>query len=301
MRVISFDVGIKNLAFCIFDVSNDNISIINWDVLNLIEETSNIDYKCNCKIIAKKRGEPEKICGNKAKYHKENDLFCEKHAKANSTKFIIPTKECSQNVIKKKKIEDLHNIIKKYNIPINNAKLKTDLLNIINDFFEKKCIKPIIQKRVNAGEVDLITIGKNLKNVLNNLNFIDTIDIVLIENQISPIANRMKTIQGMLAQYFIMKNSDINIDFISSSNKLKAFTSNKNEETNYAKNKKDGIIHCSQILQKNNCFTSYKDILNNHKKSDDLADCFLQGIWYLQKNKFILMENYIICGQLKNK
>ena len=47
------------------------------------------------------------------------------------------------------------------------------------------------------------------------------IDRVIIENQISPIANRMKTVQGMLSQYFLMSNDKLDIEFISSINKLK--------------------------------------------------------------------------------
>jgi hypothetical protein len=54
--------------------------------------------------------------------------------------------------------------------------------------------------------VDLITIGRNLSNQILNLKHLDNIDYVLIENQISPIANKMKTIQGMVAQLFIMRN-----------------------------------------------------------------------------------------------
>ena len=46
--------------------------------------------------------------------------------------------------------------------------------------------------------------GINLKK-MDELYKDDDIDTVIIENQISPIANRMKTLQGMIAQYFIMK------------------------------------------------------------------------------------------------
>ena len=45
---------------------------------------------------------------------------------------------------------------------------------------------------------------------------------VIIENQIGPLAIRMKTIQGMIVQYFIMSNLNVeHIEFISASNKLK--------------------------------------------------------------------------------
>jgi hypothetical protein len=114
----------------------------------------------------------------------------------------------------------------------------------------------------------------------------------------------MKTIQGMLAQYFIMihEHSDIYIEFISSANKLKGFVlpeepaqqpeepAQQPEEqkttTNYKKNKKNGIFICSQIIQQNEILQSWSSILNTPKK-DDLADCFLQGIWYLQNKKLI--------------
>ena len=84
------------------------------------------------------------------------------------------------------------------------------------------------EKKVTAGETDLLSIGKNLKIELNKLDTLDNIDVVFIENQISPIANRMKTIQGMLAQYFIMTNDNISIEFVSSSHKLKQFDKDKN-------------------------------------------------------------------------
>jgi hypothetical protein len=75
----------------------------------------------------------------------------------------------------------------------------------------------------------LVDIGKEINVQLSAilLKFDPNREIthIIIENQISPIANRMKTIQGMLSQYFIMKYEDrnITIDFISSFNKLKMF------------------------------------------------------------------------------
>ena len=131
-----------------------------------------------------------------------------------------------------------------------------------------------------------------------------------MENQISPIAGRMKTVQGMLAQYFIMKSpanseNSPSIEFISSANKLKDFTTQIPKSTpksalnedgivepkatdreKYKKHKTDSIFICSQFLKTNDNLSSWSNVLLTPKK-DDLADCFLQGIWYLKREKII--------------
>ena len=45
MKLISIDVGIKNLACCIFDISNNNYTITSWDIIDLCETTKE---KCIC-------------------------------------------------------------------------------------------------------------------------------------------------------------------------------------------------------------------------------------------------------------
>jgi len=289
MKIISFDVGIKNMAYCIFDISGSQISIDSWNVLNLIETESIEKVHCNCYNKAKNKKTPAKICGKIAKFSKENQTFCEKHAKTDEN-YIVPEKRFSPTQLKKAKNELLFNICKEFHIDISNNSLKTDILNQMFSFFNEKCLVPIqIKKTKTANQIDLIHIGKQMKIALNQIPRIEEITHVLIENQISPIANRMKTIQGMLAQYFIMKiENPIHIEFISSANKLRELSiessndDSKTQNAKYKEHKKDGIQLCSQYLEKNPRFHSWKYILET-KKKDDLADCFLQGMWYIHK------------------
>jgi len=308
MKLISFDVGIKNMAYCILckETKNEieNLTILDWNVLNLMDVEAPTQI-CSCVTPPKMKKSKNltntlsKSCTKLAKYQKNGQYYCDKHAKSN-TQYLLPTKQRTLTQLKKLKLPELFKLGQSHLCFIdveNPDKLKKgEMLEKVAGFFEKNCFEHIVVKKSKtAGDTDLIKIGKNMKTLLNQVLNIDEITHVIIENQISPIANRMKTIQGMLAQYFIMKNTDVEIDFVSSANKLKQFAhiikeeeEEKEKENNYKQHKLDGVYYCSRILQKNPCFESWKDALNT-KKKDDLADSFLQGIWYL-KSKNIIMN-----------
>jgi hypothetical protein len=61
----------------------------------------------------------------------------------------------------------------------------------------------------------------------------------------------------------------------------------------YQKNKKSGVYYTGLILDKNPTLHSWKTALLTRKR-DDLADCFLQGIWYMKHRGLITMEDYEI-------
>ena len=104
------------------------------------------------------------------------------------------------------------------------------------------------------------------------MNIYQPIDKVIIENQISPIANRMKTIQGMIAQYFIMKNNNISIEFVSSVNKLKDTSTvgdkkeEKEDKLKYGDRKKVGIKKCLEIITNEHNYKSWEDFFQNTPK-----------------------------------
>jgi hypothetical protein len=272
------DVGIKNLGICVLETTNTlpMYTIQHWERINLC----NNDVK-QCNYISNNIK-----CTKNAKYEKNDMLYCKCHAQ--KTEYKIPP----PSLIKYKRmtVNELLCIIDEYDISYskvnNKIPAKNILSNIIEIFLKDKvwdCIG--INK---CKDFSLIDVGIIIKEKLDCLD-LTNIDTILIENQISPIATRMNSIQGMITQYFIMKNIH-NIQYISAINKLKPFIEKK---TTYNERKKLCIDITLNILEINRNENNIKwlDIFKQSKKQDDMADSLLQGLWYLDSiNKISIKE-----------
>ena len=84
----------------------------------------------------------------------------------------------------------------------------------------------------------------------------------------------------MIMQHFI-ENGSTNIKEISPSNKLKEFTTKK---TTYKERKFLSIKVTREIMVSENYMNKWIEHFNTHKKKDDLADAFLQGLWFIKNN-----------------
>lgn len=82
-KVIAWDIGLKNLSYCILEKGGDgpltkhNYSVIDWEVIDLYPE-DNKNYKC--KSLTKKNS----ICGKQAKYYYKDNFYCKKHSSKDS-------------------------------------------------------------------------------------------------------------------------------------------------------------------------------------------------------------------------
>lgn len=343
-RLISFDIGIRNLAYCVFSVDTSvrsvdlSYSIVAWDVLDIsvsresekkeIQEKESIAGFCSCFLQSKKKDKTKESCKKKPKYQNVSgtgtrELFCEKHAKEAQEKkhYYLPNKEFQTAFLKKQKVDFLVEFERKYGFLSEEKKeKKEDRVERIVKWVQENTLIFLVdpgKKKEKKKEIGLVEIGRNMADHLMAIpETMQEMGTVLIENQISPIANKMKTIQGMLAQIYILHGVE-NIEFVSSSNKLRGFSSpsleekeptkeekeptkeekdpegtnkdaegtNKVKNPNYKQHKKDGIAFCKQLLETRG-ETEWKTFFETYpKKQDDLADAFLQGIWFLNKKK----------------
>lgn len=293
--VCSWDVGIKNLAFCTIKYHDEDIEILDWDIINLIEDEIN---KCSETIKTKKT---TKQCKCNAKYFYFNGekkiYLCGKHkgsyifdsSKVEKQFIDIDTTEKCQHK-KKDKFCSSKGKCTVNNQVLCNVHKKQYLNNELKKYKLQKC------KKVLAYGNSIEFLSKNIATKVKQRLDITNVDKIVIENQPSMKNPRIKTVACFLYQHLVEhglvnQNSKVSsVDFMSPSNKLKIGTGKTVEMLSRGKKSSDiyditktlAIKYTQAIIAQ----PTQEKFLVKHTKKDDLADAFLQGIYYLFfKNK----------------
>ena len=244
VKVLSFDVGIKNLAYCILSYNDSKFKIYDWGIINLTEDI--VDSNNNSNV------ETEFILNYKKMGIKELKKYMEKYGlnvKGKKKELIT----ISENFLKSKKLLKL-------------KKCKEMKLSDIGKILYKN-----LDKYPHFNDIDYILIENQpvLKNptmksiqimifsyfILNN--FVDNQDNNISDILLISAKNKLKVYDGPdLSDNYKINNS-------------------------YALTKKLAIKYCEYMIKDDK---EKLDFFLNHSKKDDLADSFLQGAYYLKKN-----------------
>lgn len=273
-KVLSFDVGIKNLAFCIIEkkITTDEFKILTWGIINLSGPTVKCDF-----II--RGGKPCESSARSQIYHKDKVLISNKetiHCCDGHVNKLIPT------IVKLKKEKHQCNVIgctdgATYHLTNTEFYWCTSHYNKIG----KKVAKGIKTKKIhikNANRESMDNLCTRMYTQFDSHPTFLTVDEILIENQPSMTNPTMKTVASFVFSYFILKKAGSSIKgvyFISPSNKLKVLE-DKKVERSYKMTKKLGIKYCSALIEEED-----KTFLAKFRKKDDMCDAFLQGFQYL--------------------
>jgi len=280
-KILSFDVGIKNLAYCILHKKDDHVKVLDWNIINLVDDRDLCQFELRNK----------KICGKIARFISPHNNQKYTTCKAHSLKYVPEINKLEEsNSFKcnhlKCKNPACVMVANKEDLAFCD-KHEKDTKKIISQFKPKKLLGQ------NCSQQPIQELSTKLFSKLDaNKEFLN-VEEVLIENQPSLKNPNMKTIATLLYSYFIFrgiidrpitKSPLIYVKFISPSNKLKVNKKITDERLNEAKDKKEeyditkglGLIYCQTLINDDE-----KKYLDTHSKKDDLCDAYLQGFRYL--------------------
>lgn len=302
MKIVSWDIGIKHLAYCIMDYEKENNkwNIYHWGNINLLEEDmlscSGVFKKTKLKCDKPARyqfmvnGKTIGLCGLHKRQHKDiaQDHNYTQFQSAKSLTEVLPCQfyqKVKKSACNKKSMWYTEVDGKKCGYCTSHKKS-----------YEKKekkevSLKPF--KKPTCKSVSVHEIKIRLVRALDKIPALLEVDKVIIENQ--PTKNTtMKLIADDLYTWFLIKGivdkGTINeIKFYSASNKLKVDKDNtakvlskaENKEEQYTLTKKLGVQYSKQLLANDEKNLKIIEDYEKNDKADDICDAFLQGLTYL--------------------
>jgi len=293
-KILSFDVGIIHLAYCLLSKKEDTNGKLSWEITDwaIIDLADRESHKCN-------------DCGKTASLTQKNKYYCKVHSKKLMT---VPFAfEDYFKPLEKKQINGctfVHNEIK--------CDKNCTYLDISNNSFcgthAKKSYQNLIMemkllkiKKTTVASLDFDETRLKLVMELEKRKHLLEANVVVIENQPSFKNPRMKSISGIIYDYYMIrglvdkavtKSTITKVKFMSPSNKIKLATDGETQQI--VKLKADSESSKAYKLTKSLAVKYTQEMVkhlpywlndfNSHKKKDDLADAFLQGAYYFEMN-----------------
>jgi len=253
MKVISFDVGLRNLAYCVLEgTSRADVTIVDWNIIDVLGEQAGVGAARCFKCTAAARYE----------HASEGTFACSKHT---PKKKEVVTKAA----LGKKSPIELLGEIERLGLRTTATK-KPELVKLLYNHARQNTWKKCVASSTQGSVMDMSP--ALVKSLDARLSSWTGADAVCIENQPE---RRMYAVQAMLQMYFTMRG--IKSSGISATHKLSNIVTVDDVVHTYKGRKKTGITHAYALVPAVN-----QEHFKKHPKKDDLADSFLQGLWFLE-------------------
>lgn len=251
--------------------------------------------------------------------HNAPAALCAKHAKQVHEDATIPFLFCNSDWVgsnyKKMKVGDMRGALARaYKSSEEHCRQvaslsKTVLVERMAEFTAAHCMQPLNPTRskthlragsVNGRTVHLTVVVRRIIEqftaaFVHSGEFSDqdvNVTSVLIENQIGPKANRMMAIQSAVSMYFMMQFPQAVVHSLSSRHKLAVASlvaPPVHANTTHGDRKQTSEISTQLILSKyphigGRAYTESWFASKLHPKKDDIADAFLQCVWFILNN-----------------
>ena len=254
MKLVSFDVGLRNLAVCILEgTSRKDVKITHWDLID---------------VMAEKAGHGKPLCAKCQKPANWQPIggttfACTRH-KPKSSK--APTKTALQ----KKTLSDLQAEGSPYGIV---GTTKKALVDGLYKHQAANVWKRVVQSSMQGSVVDFApSIAASFES---RKKLWEKSDLIVFEQQPD---KRMMAVQAMMHMWFVCQG--YKCKGVSAVHKLTNIITVDDATKTQKGRKKTGIVHASALVP-----SQWKEYMLKHPKKDDLADCYLQGLWQLENGK----------------
>ena len=283
MKICSWDVGIYNLSYCILeqdDISKE-IKILKWDIVNLVDNDA---QKKNRTLLFKnipvKLNQIPELLEVDYVYIENQPVL--KNPQMKSIQMILYSYFLFYGITDGILIQksDINETIQEYNHKVkavdfcsasNKLKVYDGPEIALEDLKKKKVAVKKSKSKKGKKEEDAENIEK-----INLLDALDSDDEDYEEKYALLMAKKNeKSEKEQEEENIIIDTNDIDKTIID------ATTQHGGSSLAYGDKKKLAIAHATYFLKDQD--PKYAEFFNSHKKRDDLADSFLQGIYVLKR------------------
>ena len=254
MKLVSFDVGLRNLAFCVMEgTTRSNIKILHWDLIDVMAEVNGHDKPICIK------------CKKPAMWVQDatSSYMCTRHKPKSA-------KPQTKSSLTKKTLDNLKIEALPFGIAGTTKKALVDgLYAHYSKTAWSRCAKSCKQGSVLDLAPAIASAFEARKDMWKNA------DLIAFEQQPD---KRMMAAQGMMHMWFVTQG--FKCKGISAVHKLTNIVTVQDATKTYKGRKNTGIIHAAELVPTE----QLKQYMLKHPKKDDLCDAFLQGLYVLEHN-----------------